>query len=545
MIKIQRLETEQLKGKEFVIYGYGKWGRRCETYFLENDIMIDEICDKKFESSQINQNNIKCISPKEMEKKQNKNIIIAIEKFEEVLDWIETITENIYVFWNENKTIYAIKNNYEIMGCRTNAELETLVKQKKEIILVGDEKHREDFKYIFNNIYIKKEYLEEKNIQESYDLLIMCECGKTDAGQKKIDARDFFPLLTGNNKFNVKPYLMMLKTYSDPSVEQPLCGRPFTHAVINSNSEFHFCCGDWSLAVGNVLLKENLDEIWNSTEARIYRLSMINRTYSFCNWNRCVYLKADPAENDELERQTFMERNIPVSLEIGIDKTCNLYCKSCRKQVIVESGARKNNINKAKNVIEQSQWLEKCNTILLGGQGEVFFSDVYRRLMYGNTPRETLDLRTNGVLLNENEFENLCKSYKHLKIIVSIDAATRKTYNELRRSRDPKAWDKLNENLNMLSQKRKGGQLNFFQINMCVQMDNYKEIPSFIEWGERLNVDNIYLTPIRNWGTYSEEEFQNVKIFENEDKTLKAEVKSVINSIMEKEHTVHIEMAFS
>lgn len=545
MIRIlQNFDSDVLNERPLILYGYGKWGKNCWRYLEKRGIEVDAICDQKHQDYTKVYENMTFISPEQLQNKKDAVILIALEKFNDILSWLSGFAKHIFIFQNDSNAIYKLESDCEILGCRTNKELEALLREKKKIALVGTLKHREDFKYIFTDIKIDLEYEEGNDISDDCDLVILGEATKEVYAGSVVEAKDLFTLLTGDLCDNVKPYVMMLQTYFAPMVEQPFCSRPFTHAVINSNCEFHFCCGDWSLGIQNILKQTDLQKIWDSMEARIYRLSIINRTYCFCKWERCVYCHANPEKNERLNRYDRTVKQIPNSLEIGIDKTCNLFCRSCRDCVIVEKGKRKKNIEKAKNIIEASVWLEKCKTILLGGQGEVFFSPIYRDLMYPKSGRrETLDLRTNGVLLSEEEFDKLREVYGKLKIIVSVDAATKYTYNRLRRSNDMRAWEKLTGNLKMLSAKKGSGMLDFFQINMCVQKENYAEIPDFVNMGEALGVDKIYLTPIRNWGTYSEEEFEGISIF-TENKRLKPEVKSIIDKLKKENPKTQIEIAF-
>ncbi len=134
--------------------------------------------------------------------------------------------------------------------------------------------------------------------------------------------------------------------------------------------------------------------------------------------------------------------------------------------------------------------------------------------------RKTLDLRTNGTLLDRDAFQKLRGIYDKLSITVSIDAATKETYDQLRRSHNMNTWNNLMGNLEFLSEMRRKGELYFFQINMCVQMKNYKEIPDFIAMGKRLGVDRVYITPIRNWGTYTGQEFKTIEVM-GSDKSVK------------------------
>lgn len=549
MIKISDKFSESVFTQESpIIYGYGNWGKRCIRYLSQKGVEVSSVCDQKWSEYSSTENKFIFISPEELKEKSNSTVIIAVEKFESILLFVSEYTNKIYLYWKESNSIYKIDKNHKVLGCETALKLRRLLESKERIALYGSKKHREDFKYIFENLKVCDE-IEQGTFDKSnneYDLIIQCGSDNEDiSANNVINAEDLFTLLTGDNMEHVKAYIMLLKTFSDKMVNQPPCNRPFTNAVINSVQDFHFCCGDWSLGVQNILQNPDLQSIWDSIEAKVYRLSMINRTYSFCNWKRCVYLRAEPEVNPELERLHFESQLIPDSLEIGIDRTCNLFCQSCRCQVIVESGGRLDNINRSKQIIKQSGWLDKCKTLLLGGQGEVFFSPTYKELMYhSQNGRNKLDLRTNGVLLTETEFLKLKEMYGELKIIVSIDAATRETYRKLRRSKDKKAWDKLVCNLEMLSEKRRRKELDFFQINMCVQRDNYAEIPQFVTWGETLNVDAIYLTPIRNWGTFSDEEFEEVSIFNSDKKTLKPEVDLIIKPLRAIKTKARLEIAF-
>lgn len=549
MIKLtEQYGSTVFAGEKPIIYGYGDWGKRCLEHLRQEGIEIRGICDQRWKEYSEKEDQITFISSEELKEIQESLVIIAVEKFESILRFVAGFANKIYLYRKEGNSFYKVEKNYKILGCGTNTELMVLLKSKKRIALYGTPKHRKDFTYIFEDLNIVEELERDSYIGDynEYDLIIQCEKEGVDTSSSNVvKAEDLFTLLAGDAMEHVKAYIMMMKTFSDKMVEQPPCIRPFQNAVINSAHDFHFCCGDWSWSIQNILQNSDLQNIWDSIEAKIYRLSIINRTYSFCDWKRCVYLRAEPKENAELERLQYKVKQTPDSLEIGIDKTCNLFCKSCRHQVIVEGGTRLDNINRSRQVIEQSGWIDQCNTLLLGGQGEVFVSPTYKTLMYQvKNNRNTLDLRTNGILLTETEFLKLRAIYSKLKIIISIDAATEGTYRSLRRSHDKNAWNKLVTNLEMLADKRKNKELDYFQINMCVQKENYAEIPEFVAWGDRLKVDVVYLTPIRNWGTYSEEEFKEISIFCGNEKVLKPEIKTVIESLRFNKINAKLEIAF-
>lgn len=523
--------------KEVIVFGCGKWGRRCINDLLKKGCPVIGWCDNDREKWGKKFMDYPIYSTEELQQMKDRiSVIIATQHFSQIRKQLQESGINALVYYSHN--IYELADNYSVMGCKNPEELYHFLADRY-VRLIGTYKHREDFKYIFDSIRIDEEF--ERDDDKGYttddirentlDILCEKEEQKIHSDKNYIYTEDLFCVLDEDyiESSGKIPSLMLLKTYNATMQNQKICTRPFYYSVINSVYDFHFCCGDWSDSAGNIL-ENPPDAIWNSSIAKIFRLSLINRTYSFCNANACVHLKPQADTTNERMRDIPRTRDIPHTLEIGIDRTCNLFCKSCRDCVVVETGERKRRTEAAKDVIISSGWLEKCNTLLLGGQGEVFFSNVYQELMfYGSEKRISLDLRTNGTLLTEEYFTKLKKKYKELKIIVSVDAANEATFRKLRRSNNSDSWENLNRNLQMLSEKRKRKELGYFQINMCVQWDNYKEIPDFIRWGEALVVDRVYLTPIRNWGTYSSKEFENVRIFDD-NKNLKPEIKELIQS---------------
>nr|MCR5237211.1 SPASM domain-containing protein [Lachnospiraceae bacterium] len=98
------------------------------------------------------------------------------------------------------------------------------------------------------------------------------------------------------------------------------------------------CCLARKSVYGNIYFN-SLEEIWTSKRARIARLSLIKRAYVYCETSRCPYLCGVPKlkrDNEVIpgkyeEKESF--RQWPESIAPEIDGSCNLYCKSCRKEI--------------------------------------------------------------------------------------------------------------------------------------------------------------------------------------------------------------------
>lgn len=539
MISYKQVDYNEIKQTGCYIWGAGDWGRRCLNLLNEKDIpcygFIDGNCDK-IGKPYLNKMVYSSDVLSEIVE-QDIDVIVAMEHFAEVLSHLGSLQrKKVYI----DNCIYCTKE-VEIFGTSEISHLKKLL-ENKDVYVVGSGKYLDDFMYVFNNYQFKYISYDEISIRRKNDYLIVCDFEMDRKTLDILESKDFvyeksyiygeeLAVLFDDNRTlgsDKIPSIMFSRTLHDSMKNQPLCYRPFTSMQVGARFSVHCCCPDWSEGWGNLLCSD-FEEIWKSPIAKIFRLSVINRTYTFCNPQKCVNMNVDVKATDERMFPVPLTPEYPKSVELGIDYTCNLYCKSCRDCVRVANGKSKGKIDLVKNKIIESKYLDKVNTLLLGGDGEVFFSDVYKDLMFNNAERrKNIDIRTNGTLLEETYLNKLVELYEDVSIIVSIDAVQKETYEKLRRSNNKDTWNNLQCNLEMLSQYRIAKKISFFQINMCVQMMNYKEIPEFINKGMELGCDRVYITPIRNWGTYSASEFENVGIFK-EGKQLKDEVRNVLS----------------
>lgn len=545
MNKYVKANLDSIKNVNLYVMGCGKIGSECTNRLVTAGVEITGYMDNAPSKwGDLYRDKI-IFSPQAIaEKCKEAVVIVAIEKYHEPL-------KQMQMLGFEKIMLYSCREFYEIseravMGMTDIKQLKDTV-INKQIVVCGNEKNREDFIYVFDWLNISSVVSESNDIPKASEDVLLVVCEKNGErypaiveekgyvyGENLVYAQELFCILDclGDlNYYRVIPSVLMDITWNDSMKKQYICKKAFEAMWVSSSFNAHCCCPDWSMVWGD-LQKDSLDAIWNSIIAKLFRLSLINRTYSFCNINKCVYLKPEYEECSERMTPMPVASQIPKHFEIGIDKTCNLFCRSCRDKVYIEKNQHA--VNKVKDIIIDSGWLDRVDSLLLGGQGEVFFSNVYKEMMFNSdVKRKSLELRTNGILLTKDYLDKLIERYEKLMIIVSIDAATKETYNYLRRSNNPDSWEILQENLKLLSEYRMSGKLNFFQINMCVQMKNYLEIADYVQMGMDLGVDRVYITPIRNWGTYTEEEFMDIGIFSS-GKNLKLEVQEAIpNAIRE------------
>lgn len=274
------------------------------------------------------------------------------------------------------------------------------------------------------------------------------------------------------------------------------CPRPFDTVLIDKKGSCFVCeCTSWlPQSVGNLQIK-TLEEIINSDVANALQQSILNNSYRYCNNQHCAYLLYQK-DNDHWKLVDPVKQIEHVRL--AIDDSCNLSCPSCRtKKIFYKSGGefdkRKKLIDKILHFLKS----QKHNVLVhIGSDGDPFASLIYRYFMLKTKHLQNLkySVQTNGLLIKKNFHK-----FKHItdnltQIGISIDAATKQTYEALRQGG---VWEKLLENLEFLKT------IKTFKIHFhfVVQQKNYHEIEPFIELGAKYNADKIFLNKITNWNT--------------------------------------------
>ncbi len=325
---------------------------------------------------------------------------------------------------------------------------------------------------------------------------------------------------------------MMRKTLHDKKVNGPVCTLPFEMANIHREG-IYVCPPDWinQLPIGTST-QNDLNDAWNSISAEIFRLSIENGTYSFCNLGLCGLMNGQTVEYKDKGAQDWAEkykkRKSPSMLVVSHDHSCNLWCESCRKCRQIAEGAEFAYAEKITEQLEKSGWLDESEKLLLAGDGEVFSSRVYQKILYDpKRTRKSVCILSNGNLLDKKRLDELLSRYSELDIEISIDAARKDTYEELRRGGN---WNRLMDNLNAIGDYRQKGKIRYFGIRMVVQSKNIEEMPEFVELGKSVHADLVRFARIRNFGSYAKEQFQEISITteKNSEGKLKPEYKEIM-----------------
>jgi MoaA/NifB/PqqE/SkfB family radical SAM enzyme len=201
----------------------------------------------------------------------------------------------------------------------------------------------------------------------------------------------------------------------------------------------------------------------------------------------------------------------PRAVNCSYDKSCNLFCPSCRKEAIIETRNEKSILEIQHRI--RNGALRDAHLIYMSGIGDPFASPYSRKWLQNMQRSEMPNLReiflqTNAQLWTPRIWNDIPKDIRKLVkgAEISIDAATPETYASNRRGG---SFERLMENLRFISGLRMSGPLKTLRISMVVQENNFLEMRDFIRLGRRLEVDTVFFSRLVNWGTFSNVEYLN------------------------------------
>lgn len=327
--------------------------------------------------------------------------------------------------------------------------------------------------------------------------------------------------------------LRQQQIFYDKKYNGPHCKRPWDTLGINSRGDAFICPSPSWLPkfVGNILKVDSIFDVLNSSTAQQIRQEILAGRYYYCNNRICGFFgKIDHSQYqfESVDNQLPLDNNfsedtiineIPTNLIFDFDYTCNFQCPSCRTQVI--------NWNKDKiwapinqQIVEKikTQIIDKISkpTSIRWAGGEPFISNSYLQLLEYTVLIRNKNIshiiQTNGSYLKSKQslVIDLLPYIKELRI--SFDAATAETYKKIRVNG---VWENLIENVQLV--KSLIDELNVdTQViaDYVVQLDNYKEIPTFVALCQQLGIKQINFQKMWNWDTWSQSEFKNKNIYD-------------------------------
>lgn len=218
--------------------------------------------------------------------------------------------------------------------------------------------------------------------------------------------------------------------------------------------------------------------------------------------NELEATKGEPARTAERP----VAGSLPKIMNLAYDRSCNLACPYCRVALY--------NPRKQVNHTEQihtnlfAGGLPGVDRLVIAGNGDVcasrYYMDFLENFDAARYPGLRIKIQTNGLLFTRERWARIARAHGAIDwISVSVDAATPDTYRKNRGG----DFNKLLECLEFVGGLRRSHQIKLFFINFVVQANNFREMKSFIDLGEKYNCDLVDFQAFEDWGTYTPAQF--------------------------------------
>ncbi|MCE2597054.1 hypothetical protein K6Y31_19965 [Motilimonas cestriensis] len=311
--------------------------------------------------------------------------------------------------------------------------------------------------------------------------------------------------------------------------EQLYCQNPFRDLILGQTDSFS-CCSAWhgGQSFGDPS-QSSMDELWHGDIANDFRASIIDGSYRYCRKDICPKL-VNPEDNlrpfnalDEDIKQAIRLRSGAYSgkyrfLNCGYDYSCNLSCPSCRSELRIATGDEALRLQHIEEQIELTS--SDLEEISISGSGDPFGSPFSRaflnRMSEEKFPQlNVIYLHCNGQQFHAHTWEKLPLFVRERvsMVEISIDAALSDTYELNRRGG---SFERLLNNLAFISNLRKNGYIGYLRFSFVVQKNNYIEMPLFVCLSKKYLADSCSFSRLINWGTYSNEDYQDRNIANSE-----------------------------
>ncbi len=304
---------------------------------------------------------------------------------------------------------------------------------------------------------------------------------------------------------------------TDAWLQTRFCTRPFTMIETTTSEEFYRCCPSYlprSIGTFDTAKKKGLESVLKSPAAQALKDSILDGSFRHCSRLYCPFIGARTLPSREEGLKEIETTGIfPSQVFFSHDLSCNLSCPSCRPEKVVAAKSEQERFDSLADdilvlLIAHGEKVSIC------GSGDPFASIHFRNLLIQycqNAPekKRKLALQTNGVLCDAKAWASI-GLYGHVtRVSVSADAATPETYAIVRRGGN---FGRMRENMEFLAGLRRQGEIDTLGLCFVVQVQNFKEMPAFAQWGKTLGVDEVLFTRLRNWGTFSADSYKSQNI---------------------------------
>jgi MoaA/NifB/PqqE/SkfB family radical SAM enzyme len=295
-------------------------------------------------------------------------------------------------------------------------------------------------------------------------------------------------------------------------------------------------CAAWlPFVAGNVVEADSPDAVWNSEAAQEIRRSIHDGDYSYCSRTLCPAIVNDALPRSDqvttprlrriVERRETVLEDGPLLVALGHDSSCNLACPSCRVGILMADTPQNERLDRARDRVILPFLRDRQVGLHLTSWGDPFASRHYRSILQALRAPEfegvKLYLLTNGLGLTPQVWSGMPHlAGKIVELRVSVDAATKETYEDVRR---PGRWEVIRENLRVIGELSKAGTFRrnrtagggqavtsdfyldaaepvSFVLAFVVQSANFREMPAFVQLAEEVAADVVVFQKYYSFG---------------------------------------------
>lgn len=269
-----------------------------------------------------------------------------------------------------------------------------------------------------------------------------------------------------------------------------LCYAPVTSMYFGHHGKISACCHNRTYILGQYP-DSSVAAIWNSEKTEEFRDTIKTNDLPISCYDCRLGLESGnfDAVKAKMYDSLTVNANYPSVLEFELSNTCNLECIMCKGEF--SSLIRKNRENKppllnpydSEFVKQIEEFIPHLDEVKFYG-GEPFLIDVYYEIwdkILAINPKCRISVQTNATILNDRVKNLLKKGNFHLNI--SLDSLTKETYEKIRVNAD---FERTFENLRFFHEYCQE-KSTFFGISMCPMQQNWRELPSFINFCNELN----------------------------------------------------------
>jgi radical SAM protein with 4Fe4S-binding SPASM domain len=254
--------------------------------------------------------------------------------------------------------------------------------------------------------------------------------------------------------------------YIRMDIKNFVCLQPFRFLEIREDGNCYPCCPGWGRIVFGNIFQHSFEDIWNGENARKMRRSVLDGTYEYCDFKKCKVLPDGMDHNENIKvlfekselgpKFSEVMNEYPQTVNFGQDAQCNVRCVICRD---CQKYTSQEQIKKLNEKIPQLflPMLKDAKRVICSSSGELFASKHSRDLVKAIShkyPHIKFTVRTNGLMCDEKNCLDLGILDKMDNVIVSLHAATQKTYNKMVLDSD---FYKIIENIKWLSSLNNAG----------------------------------------------------------------------------------------